>query len=245
VRLHRFATPQALARTVARRFVAVAREAMAARGVFRVALAGGSTPQALYEALAGAAIDWSSVEFFWSDERFVPASDPQSNEGMARRALLGRVGVRHVFPMVAAATPEACAARYESLLPAALDLVLLGLGEDGHTASLFPGEPAVRERARKAIAARAPVGVPDRITLSAAYINRARLVWFLVSGAGKAQALARVLHGPEDHDATPAQAVARHAPEVEFFVDAAACSLLRGATGAAAGKRESKRQPPG
>ena len=92
MRLHRFATPQALARALARRFVATAREAIAARGVFRVALAGGSTPQALYEALAGAAIDWSSVEFFWSDERFVPASDPHSNEGMARRALLGRVG---------------------------------------------------------------------------------------------------------------------------------------------------------
>ncbi len=245
MRLHRFATPQALARAVARRFVATAREAIAARGVFRVALAGGSTPQALYEALAGAAIDWSSVEFFWSDERFVPASDPHSNEGMARRALLGRVGVRHVFPMVAGATPEACAARYDALLPETLDLVLLGLGEDGHTASLFPGAPAVREGERKAIATRAPVGVPDRITLSAAYMNRARLVWFLVSGAGKAGALARVLDGPEDHDATPAQAVARHARAVEFFVDAPALSALAGAMGTIPGKRATMRQPPG
>lgn len=226
MRVHRFATPYALARTAARRFVAVAREAIAARGVFRVALSGGSTPQALYEALAGAALDWSSVECFWSDERFVPASDPASNEGMARRALLGRVGSPRVFPMVTDATPEACAARYEALLPGTLDLVLLGLGEDGHTASLFPGEPGVHERARKAIAARAPAGVPERITLSAAYINRARRVWFLVSGAGKAGALARVLAGPEDHALTPAQAVARHAPDVEFFVDAAAFAAL-------------------
>jgi len=222
MRVHRCATPAEAARLAAGRLVALAAESIGARGVFRVALAGGSTPRTLYEMLREAPLDWSRVEFYWSDERCVPADDGRRNENMARAALLDVVGAPHVFPMATADPADASARRYEALLPERLDLVLLGIGADGHTASLFPGEPAVHERARSVLAARAPVEPRERLTLSAAYINRARAVWFLVTGADKSEALARVIHGPEDIDATPAQAIARHATAVELYADAAA-----------------------
>jgi 6-phosphogluconolactonase len=226
MRVHRCATSAAAARLAAERFVAAAAACIGARGVFRVALAGGSTPRELYERLRTAALDWGSVEFYWSDERFVPAGDSRSNESMARAALLDAIAARRVFPMLTSATAGECAARYAALLPETLDLVLLGIGADGHTASLFPGEAAVCESSRTVLVARSPVAPHERITLSAAYIERARAVWFLVTGADKAAALARVLRGPENHAASPAQAVARHARQVEVFADAQALGAL-------------------
>lgn len=222
MRVHRCATPDEAARRAAVRFVLLATEAVQARGVFRVALAGGSTPRALYELLRDAALDWNRIEFFWGDERFVPAGDPRRNESMARAALLDAIRAPHVFPMPAEGTPARAAEAYAARLPERLDLVLLGIGADGHTASLFPGQAAVRESVRTVLAARSPVAPHERLTLSVACINRARAVWFLVTGADKAAALSRVLHGPEDIDATPAQAVARYAPLVELFADVSA-----------------------
>ncbi|MCB1631163.1 MAG: 6-phosphogluconolactonase [Pseudomonadales bacterium] len=222
MRLHVFDSPDALAARVAQRLVASARRAIAARGEFAVALSGGSTPRALYQQLAHRNLDWSRIAVYWSDERFVPRDSALSNESMARAALLDRVAAPRVFPMVCAGSAAASAECYERCLPERLDLVLLGLGADGHTASLFPGDAALHERTRKVTVGRGPDPAPWRITLSVPYINRARAVWFLVAGADKTDALARVLHGPEDPERTPAQAVARHARRVTLYVDRAA-----------------------
>lgn len=222
MRIRRFDSPADLAAAAARTFVAAARRAIAARGGFSVALAGGSTPRALYQRLAEARLDWSCIDVYWSDERFVPRGDALSNEAMARAALLDRVAAPRVHPMVCAASAQASAERYQRYLPPQLDLVLLGIGADGHTASLFPGASALHERTQRVVAARGPEPARERITLTVPYINGARAVWFLVSGADKAAALARVLHGAEDPDRTPAQAVARHARRVTLFADRAA-----------------------
>lgn len=222
MRVQIFDSPAQLAGDVARRFVAAARRAIAARGEFTVALAGGSTPRALYQQLVKRHIDWSRVSVYWGDERFVARGDVLSNETMARAALLDHVAPRQVFPMLCAQGAEESAARYEHELPERLDLVLLGLGSDGHTASLFPGDAALHERTRRVVTAHGPEPAPRRITLTVPYINRAGAVWFLVTGADKAPALDRVLHGVENFDVTPAQAVARHARNVTLFVDRAA-----------------------
>jgi 6-phosphogluconolactonase len=222
MRIHRCADPAQLALAAARYFILAAQQAIAARGVFHVGLAGGRTPQRLYQSLRDAPLEWPRLVFYWSDERFVPADDPLSNEGMARAALLDFVPDARAVPMVCADTPQACAALYERQLPDRLDLVLLGLGADGHTASLFPGSPAVHEIERKVIVARASGNGAQRISLSVPYLRRARQVCFLVTGADKAPALHRLLHGAEDWDSTPAQAVARHAHDVAVFADAPA-----------------------
>ena len=215
----------AAARRAAELLAAAVIEALAQRGAAHIALSGGHTPRATYARLGTLLPRWDGVHVWFADERCVGPDHPDANALLVRETLDAPGAVVH--RMQGELGAEAGAHAYERELgDIVLDAVLLGLGEDGHTASLFPGEPGVHERARKAIAAHAPAGVPERITLSAAYINRARRVWFLVSGAGKAGALARVLAGPEDHDLTPAQAVARHAPDVEFFVDAAAFAAL-------------------
>ncbi len=178
-----------------------------ARGVVRVALAGGNTPRPVYERLArspvGEVVNWRAVEVFQTDERAVPPSDADSNWGMLEDVLLGQVEVaaagRHRMEGEAADLTGA-AARYEAILHErigggaipAFDLILLGLGEDGHTASLFPGTPAIDEAKRLVVAN--PVRQLDstRLTLTFPVINAAREVWFLVTGSGKADAVRRV-----------------------------------------------------
>lgn len=214
-----FDSAEELAHAAAARFAAEAARAIETRGEFSVALSGGSTPRALYERLAEMTFDWTRIAVFWSDERFVLRGDALSNETMARAALLDRVAAPRVHPMLCAGSAEACAAVYADLLPERLDLVLLGIGSDGHTASLFPRSAALDERDRAVVAARGPEPAPERITLTVPYINRARSVWFLVTGADKAEALERALHGEEDPDHTPAQAVLRHAARVTLFAD--------------------------
>ncbi len=204
-------------------------------GRFAVALAGGQTPRRTYELLTQAPlrerVPWARLHVFWSDERCVAADDPRSNECMAREALLAHVPIpsAQVHPIACAGDPFAAAGRYEALLratfaPAAprFDLVFLGLGDDGHTASLFPGSPALHEKARWAVAARAPGGGPWRVTLTAPLINQAVLVAFLLSGASKAPALRAVLQGPRDPARWPAQLIRPVAGEVLWLVDAAA-----------------------
>ncbi len=202
-------------------FIRLANECINARNVFRVALAGGSTPKRMYEMLREATVPWNKVEFYFSDERFVLPTDEQSNERAARLALLDHISAKAIYGMVTTDTPETSAAAYAAILPAAadMDLVMLGLGTDGHTASLFPGEPCVFEESLSVVASRAPVNAPDRITLTPMYMNAAAHVWFLVTGADKAEALGRVLAGEEDWSVTPAQAVARHGRDVTIFTD--------------------------
>jgi 6-phosphogluconolactonase len=220
---------RALARRAAEWVVERTRAAVAARGTCAVALAGGTTPRAGYEVLATSAlaraVPWGAIDWYFGDERAVPPDDPDSNYRMAVEALFaGRADlVDRVHRMPAdAAFPEAAAREYGRLLPDPLDVVLLGMGEDGHTASLFPGSPALEERAERVAAVTGEKPPHRRMTITPPVIARAREVLVLVSGANKARGLALVLEGPIDVKALPVQ-LARGRT---WLVDAAAASGL-------------------
>jgi 6-phosphogluconolactonase len=219
-----------VARAAAELWAAAAADALHERGRFLVALSGGSTPRAMHERLtsgAAGALPWSSTFVFFGDERCVPPDDASSNFRMARETLLSRVPVpaSHVFRMEGEASDrEAAARRYEETLRReardGLDLVFLGLGVDGHTASLFPGSAALDETARLVIPAQAPANVSPRarLTLTFPAIDAARRVVFLVTGDSKRDALARVRTGSQP--SVPAARV--QAREVTWLVDARA-----------------------
>lgn len=229
-----FPSASALAEGVAELFAIRAAEAVEERGRFRVALSGGTTPLAAYRRLAGVpwadVVPWGSVEVFFGDERCVGECDGGRNDAAAREALLAHVPIppENVHPVPALA-PDG-AGRYEALLrerlsapaPAvpAFDLVLLGLGEDGHTASLFPGLPAADETGRLVVRVDgAPKPPPSRITFTLPLLNAARAVAFVVAGAEKRTALARVLAGER---ALPAARVVPDDGERLFLLDRAA-----------------------
>ena len=230
----------ALADAAAGRFVAAAGDAIDSRGQFVVALSGGSTPRDTYRRLATEAlvsrVMWSRVQVLWGDERCVTPNDVESNYRMARETLLDRVPVpaANVHRIHGEDDPATAAEVYEATLRALLrtpagariDLVLLGLGEDGHTASLFPGSAAVHEQTRWVMAARASAASMWRITLTPAVINAAAEVLFLVSGGAKAGILRRVLEGPRRPQELPAQAIAPSNGRVRWCVDAAAAADL-------------------
>jgi 6-phosphogluconolactonase len=201
-----------------------------------IALTGGSTPRGAYERLAAMRLDWSAATLWWGDERCVRADDERSNYGLARAALLDRLPAAPpaVHRIKGELGPEEGAADYERELRAAfgdgvpaLDLVLLGLGPDGHVASLFPGQAALDERERLV------VGVPEaghepyvpRVTLTLPVINAAREVAFLVTGATKADAVARAFAGAPDA-ATPASLVAPRSGSLIVLLDPAAAARL-------------------
>jgi 6-phosphogluconolactonase len=231
----------------AERFVAAADAAIAATETFSVALSGGTTPQALFAALASAEyssrVRWPSVHVFWGDERCVPPDDEASNYRMAREMLLDHVPVRaaNVHRIRGEDDPEEAAERYERDLRTAFetptgpprsapglrfDLVLLGLGTNGHTASLFPHLQAVRERTRWAMAQNVEMLQMWRITLTPVILNQASEVLFVVSGREKAAILRRVLYGARETDDLPAQAIAPADGRLRWLVDAAAAAEL-------------------
>lgn len=243
--LHIHADPAAVYRAAAAEIVAGAREAVAARGRFMLALSGGQTPRGLYVLLADdpglrAAVPWQQVHCFWGDERGVPPDDAASNYRQARETLLDPVRVpathRHRFE-TEAGDPAVAARRYEADLRSAFglatgelprfDLVLLGLGGDGHIASLFPESVALGERQALAVATPGPAGQGWRLTLTLPVINRAATVLLLVTGEEKAEILAAVLDGPQQTARLPAQAVAPEAGRLLWFVDRAAASRLK------------------
>ncbi len=226
----------AVAHAAAQMFVQWAQEAVHKRGRFRVALAGGSTPQALYELLTlapyRAQLPWVQLEVFWGDERHLPAGHPGRND-TAVLPLLARSGVPaaqiHPVPFVSG-DPDQAARRYEELLrltasPHAplLDLALLGLGHDGHTASLFPGTPAVDELERLVVANYAAYEDrhPERVTLTLPALNASTVVLFLVTGASK-QAVLRRVFGPPEDPPLPAQRVQPATGQLLWLVDQAA-----------------------
>jgi len=202
------------------------------RGACAVALSGGATPRPVYERLArpplAHRIAWRNVTVFFGDERAVPPSDPGSNYGMVRAAMLDRVNVppTQVHRMEAERGDRDAAARdYERLLPKRLDLLLLGMGGDGHTASLFPGSQVLDEQRRRVVPATAPVAPRERLTITPPVIAAARRVAVLVAGADKAATVARVLRGP----AKPRELPAQLALDGFWFLDAAAAAELPGA----------------
>jgi 6-phosphogluconolactonase len=208
-------TPAAVAEAAADRIVGVARNAIRRRGRFHLALSGGSTPPAIYALLAAppwvGSLDWSRVEFFWGDERAVPPDHPDSNFGLARALLLDRLpgvapGAIHRMP-ADAQDRDAAASRYQAEVvrafgmapdasrPPRFDLVWLGMGRDGHTASLFPGSTALAEGRRWVVATWAPLPAVWRMTFTLPLINAARAVLFVATGADKAPALRSVRSG--------------------------------------------------
>lgn len=238
-----FADADALLDAAAECVTAQAVASIAARGRFMLALAGGSTPKGVYQRLARAPwrdrIDWPRVHLFWGDERCVPPTHAESNYRMAREALLDHVPVppAQVHRLHGEDVPDSAAVAYEAKLRATLDasagagagvfdLVLLGLGSDGHTASLFPGGTAGRELTRWVVAEQVDDAHGWRLTLTPPVLNAARAIVFLVAGSDKAGALAAVLEGPVVPDVFPAQHIAMGGGHVSWIVDAAAAALL-------------------
>lgn len=236
------ADPAALADAAAaivRRGIA---RAIEARGACHLALAGGRTPKGVYERLAAAgdpAIDWTRVHAAFGDERFVPPDHPESNYAMARAALLDRVPVPPTQVLRVRGESqdvEAAADAYGASLATAFglaagawpvfDIVLLGIGADGHTASLFPHTPVLHERRRIAAAVEAPVTPSRRVTLTFPVLNAGRAVLILASGADKAPAVARALAPEGDADATPVRAIRPAAGTLTWLLDAAAAAAL-------------------
>jgi 6-phosphogluconolactonase len=234
----------ALAAQAADRIIAAAREAISYRGRFTLVLSGGATPERTYALLAQPPrrdqIDWSRTWLFFGDERFVPHDDPRSNYHMAQQSLLkpAAIDLTHVLAISTnLETPAQCAAQYESSLRhffdietdnsfPEFDLVLLGLGDDGHTASLFPGKPSLENRAWVTWSPPGILPPPvDRITFTFPLINSAREVMFLISGAAKAAVLHKILEGPPDVHNHPAGGV-RPAGKLTWLVDEPAAKLL-------------------
>jgi 6-phosphogluconolactonase len=227
-------------------FIQEANAATIARGRFTVALSGGSTPEKMYTLLAApdrrSRIDWSRVYVFFGDERTVPANDPRSNFGMAQRTLLagGAILADHVFSVPtegrsageAATEYAAILSRFFGLPPdgpaPAFDLILLGLGDDGHTASLFPGKPALQ--IRDTWVTSSPPGVlpppVDRITFTFPVLNAARHAVFLVAGEKKAEVVREVLEGNPPVKERPATGVRPPHGTLTWMLDAVAASLL-------------------
>jgi len=189
-------------------------------------LAGGSTPRATYEQLRNTEVDWTAVDCWLSDERWVPRDDPDSNSRMARLALLDHVpAVFHDIGWRKKRLPQAAAQEYsaklETIFDEAPDIVLLGMGEDGHTASLFPGTDALEDTSSGYIANFVP-GKGWRLTATLGLLNRARHLVFLVAGTGKAGVLSRVLNG----EPFPSTLVGRGHSDVTWLVDEAAAAEL-------------------
>ena len=241
-KLFRLRDADDVARAAAGEFAEAAREAVRERGRFNVALSGGDTPRRLHRRLAAdGKVDWSRAEIFLGDERAVPPDHPESNYRMARETLIEPAGIDpvHVHRVdteipnldVAARDYEAEIARVLGAEPGgpppSFDLVLLGLGADGHTASLFPHSPALSESRRWVVPNEAP-GLARRITMTFPLLLRARRVLVLVAGESKVTALREVLEGAWNPDQYPAQRL-REARDVRWLVDAAAASGLRGA----------------
>lgn len=220
----------ALSRLAAERFIEIVADAVHARGRAIVSLTGGSTPRRMYEALAKdpRRVQWDDVHLFWGDERNVPPEHKDSNYGMARDALLRHVPVppENVHRMRGELPAEQAALEYEHELIDSFDLMLLGLGEDAHIASIFPGSPVLTERRRLAAAVWAPHLQAFRITLTPAALLDSRRIVMLVSGETKAEAVAAALEGPDDVRRWPAQLVRDRQLSVEWLIDRAAAQGL-------------------
>ena len=238
-----FDDPSDLMRAAAGEIVPATRTAVDERGRFTWALAGGSTPRALYRLLASdpyrERMPWSAIHFFWGDERHVPPDHPDSNFRMAREAMLDvvpvppenihRVRAEEPGAQRAAAEYEAALRSFFALAPGdfpRFDLILLGLGKEGHTASLFPESEVLRERERLVAAPWVEAQKTFRVTLTPPVLNHARRAMFLVSGEEKAEALRAVLEGPREPERYPAQIVEG---DRLWMVDRPAARLLKAA----------------
>lgn len=235
----------ALSRAAAEHFLKRAQTAVVSNGVARIAISGGNTPKRTFELLANPAekfvkaMPWQRVELYWVDERSVPPDNKDSNYRMTREAMLDKVPLKpeNIFRIKGELDPEEAAVRYESAIRNHLrlegaqgprfDVLALGMGDDGHTASLFPHTEALHERGRIAIANHVPQQTQTwRVTLTWPVINAARDVFFLIDGAKKADPLGRVLAGAYDPETLPSQLIQPQNGRLLFYVDRAAAAHL-------------------
>jgi len=231
-----------LAEEAAVQFIKLARQSIECRGIFSVALAGGSTPRNCYKLLAGEAfqrkISWKYVHLFWGDERNVPYNHSDSNYQMVREELLDKITIpsKNIHPFPTDLNPEEAAESYENELCRyfnlqlgqfpGFDLILLGMGTDGHTASLFPNTMALKEKKRLAIANYVEVLNAYRLTLTVPLINNSRTVIFLVSGDSKAEILNQVLNQSGDSVLYPCQLIKPESGRLIFLIDKPAAKAI-------------------
>ncbi len=238
--LNIFNTEEEVLTALATYFVKVADDAITAKGKFSVALSGGSSPKKLYQLLASTdfqgKVDWDKVYFFFGDERNVPKDSPDSNYLMAKKALFDplEISTLNIFPVDTTLPPKEAAQKYAEEIEQffdedelSFDLVLLGLGDNSHTASLFPYTPVLHDRTPSV----KEVWLEDqqvfRITMNAPLINEAKQIAFLVYGEGKAEAVHHVLEDDEDIENYPAQLIDSITGEVHWFLDTAAAADLQ------------------
>ena len=232
-----FGSADELAQAAALHVLDAARQAAALSGTFTLTLAGGSTPKALYALLASQPlrdqIDWPHVEIFFGDERTVPPDHADSNYLMARETLLSKVPIppQSIHRMRGEIDPNEAAKEYGQLLKQRFgddggpDLILLGIGDDGHTASLFPHSQALTEQKHRCVANLVPKLKTTRLTMTAPFMNRAREVVVLAAGASKAAVLREVLEGPPDPQRLPIQMIAPTSANLSFYLDADAAGI--------------------
>jgi 6-phosphogluconolactonase len=228
--------PAAVAAEGAERFVRAVTKSIADHGRFSVALSGGHTPEAMFKLLASepykGRVDWAMVEIFFGDERCVPPDSDQSNYRMANESLLKKVPIPgdNIYRIRGEIDPNEAATEYGQILQekfgeGGLDLVMLGMGPDGHTASLFPGTAAVRETKHRCVANYVEKMKSWRVTLTAPFINRSKDVMFLVVGADKAAKVSEILEGPPNPDLLPSQMIQPVNGSVVWLMDAAAAGM--------------------
>jgi 6-phosphogluconolactonase len=224
-----------LGQSAAKSFVALANQAIAERGRFLVSLSGGGTPMKLYERLADETLDWSRAHFFWGDERCVPVGDAENSFGQVKKVLLDKIGATNIHRVQSELEPDSAAKEYAQTLSRfaeppldfpRFDLVLLGMGDDGHTASLFPGSPIDIAAPTLAVTAHYQDRPANRITLTPLVFNQAREIWFLVTGKGKAETLKNVVEGEFNPAVYPAQRIRPVDGNLVWMIDEAAGSLL-------------------
>ena len=249
----------ALARRAAEQLVDIAEEAVAKRGRARIAISGGSTPKAAFQLLADPGqpflkrMPWEKLDLYWVDERTVPPDHPESNYRMTREAMLDRVPLKpeQIHRMEGELEPDVAASRYESLLrntfrlegaeTPRFDLVQLGMGDDGHTASLFPHTEALHEMGRLVTANQVPQKDTWRVTLTWPVINQGSSVFFLIGGKNKAELVKEVFTGQRDPERLPSQLIWPASGILTLFLDKDAAALLPATDGEGCGVLERER----
>jgi 6-phosphogluconolactonase len=224
-----------LSQAAAKSFAEAANQAIAERGRFLVTLSGGSTPMKLYERLADENLDWRRVHFFWGDERCVPVADAENSYGQVKKILFDKINATNIHRVNSELEPDLAATDYAHVLSEfadpplsfpRFDLVLLGMGDDGHTASLFPNSPVDVSTPTLAVTAHYQDRPANRITLTPLVFNQAREIWFLVAGQNKAETLKNVIKGKFKPKVYPAQRIRPVNGNLVWMIDEAAGSLL-------------------
>lgn len=233
--IQKFRDSDELSQAATKKFIELANQAIAERRRFLVSLSGGSTPMKLFERLANKTLDWTHVHFFWGDERCVPVDDPGNTYGQTKKILFDKIGTTNIHRIESELEPDSAAQAYAHTLSEfadapfdfpRFDLVLLGMGDDGHTASLFPGSPVNIETSTIAVTAHYQDRPANRVSLTPKVFNQAREIWFLVTGTGKAETLRRVINGERNLEQLPAQRIQPVNGNLVWMIDNAAGKFL-------------------